>query len=68
MSRYTVLKLRNVPDKQRCIRRSKPGGRIYMSELSGKTVEHCQVKKDQISSVRQSQHVYSDGRIRCYSC
>ena len=67
MFRYTVLKLSNVPDKRRCRRRSRPGKRIYMSELSGKTVEHSRVKKEQRSGVGQSKHVDLTGSISCYS-
>ena len=44
MSEYTILKLRNVPDKRRCIRRGWPGKRIYISELSGKTVNFAKQK------------------------
>ena len=45
MSEYTILKLRNVPDKRRSIRRGWPGKRIYISELSGKTVNFAKQKK-----------------------
>ena len=63
MSRYTVLKLWNMPAKRHCIRQSKPGKRIYISEISGKNVEHCQVRKKKTRSIGQPKQVDFAGQI-----
>ena len=63
MYRYTILKLRNMVAKRYCIRRSKPGKRIYMSKISGETVENCQVRREKSRGVEQPKHVYFDGQI-----
>ena len=63
MSKYTVLKLWKMPAKRHCMRQSKPGKRIYMSEISGKKVEHCQVIKERKRSIGQPKQVDFDGQI-----
>ena len=66
MSEYTILKLRNVPDKRRSIRRGWPGKRIYISELSGITVNFAKQKKTK-KSVGQRRHIDLPDKNSCYS-
>ena len=63
MSKYTGLKLRNVPDKRRCIRRIRPGNRIYMSEILGKTVESSRPGQHRQSVVSRK---ISDSRVQLF--